>query len=61
MNHSTTAIGPPHLGQRHSGCAVEAFDVSETIQVGSQRIDTFASTALFCLRIRSPNRLHPFL
>jgi len=22
VNRSTTTIGPPHLGQRHSGCAV---------------------------------------
>jgi len=29
------------------------------IWVGSQRIHTFASTAPFCLRIRSTNRLRP--
>ena len=29
MNRSTTAIGPPHLGQRHSGCGVGAVDVSD--------------------------------
>jgi hypothetical protein len=29
------------------------------IQVGSQRIHTFVSTAPFCLRIRSTNRLRP--
>ena len=30
MNRSTTAIGPPHLGQRHSGCAVGAVEVSDS-------------------------------
>jgi hypothetical protein len=29
VNRPTTAIGPPHLGQRHSGCAVGAVDVSD--------------------------------
>src|ERR1017187_7631179 len=30
VNRSTTAIGPPHLGQRHSGCAVGAVEVSDS-------------------------------
>jgi hypothetical protein len=30
VNRSTTAIGPPHLGQRHSGCAIGAVEVSDS-------------------------------
>jgi len=29
VNRSTTAIGPPQLGQRHSGCGVGVVDVSD--------------------------------
>jgi hypothetical protein len=30
VNRSTTAIGPPHLGQRHSGCTVGAVGASDS-------------------------------
>src|SRR6202030_3076719 len=30
VNRWTTAIGPPQLGQRHSGCAVGVIDVSDS-------------------------------
>ncbi len=30
MKRSTTAIGPPQLGQRHSGCKVVAVEVSDS-------------------------------
>src|ERR1700741_1779870 len=31
VNRSTTTMGPPHLGQRHSGCAVGAVEVSDSL------------------------------
>jgi len=31
VNRSTTTIAPPHLGQRHSDCAVGGVDVSDSL------------------------------
>ena len=31
MNRSTTTMGPPQLGQHHSGCAVGAVEVSDSL------------------------------
>jgi hypothetical protein len=30
VNRSTTAIGPPHLGQRHRSCVVGAVEVFDS-------------------------------
>jgi len=32
VNRSTTTMGAPHLGQRHSGCTVGAVEVSDVFR-----------------------------
>jgi probable HAF family extracellular repeat protein len=37
VNRSTTTMGPPHCGQRHNGCAVEAveFPIRFSVEAGA--------------------------
>jgi hypothetical protein len=52
VNRSTTAIGPPHLGQRHSGCAVGAVDVSDSFFGGvARRAAKHRGSKAACLRL----------